>query len=256
MRIHQFTNSPIHQFRSVPSPDAVYKAGTQAGSTAREVERTLIMLKKWIIGALVAASSLSAGCLQKETTHTLYLAPDGSVEWVTSEANVHSDEADAGTRVMEEQGYIGVALLGSHGAARGLAALDPVGSVRTTVVRDQRPFLVLTSARFASVDRVLTRLFAEMQIRSTASLVRGADENSLRVRLDFSRPLEGEETAVSELGDNVEHLRIVLTDGRFGAVSGFDVAEGTSATLSKEWLERAEHAYETKDAIEFALSWN
>ena len=59
------------------------------------------MLKRLIIGGLAAASALSAGCLQKETSHTLYLAPDGSVEWVTSEANVRSDEAEAGKRLIE-----------------------------------------------------------------------------------------------------------------------------------------------------------
>ena len=214
------------------------------------------MLKKWIIGALVAASSLTAGCLQKETTHILYLAPDESVEWVATEANVHSDETDIGKRLIEEQGYIGAALLGTQGVARGLAALDPQAPVRTTVVREERPFLVLTSARFASIDRVLTKLFAQMGIRTSASILRVADENTLRVRLDFSRPLDGEETAVSELGDNIEHLRIVLTEGRFGAVSGFDVADGTSATLSAEWLDRADKAAEAKSTIEFAFSWS
>lgn len=214
------------------------------------------MLKRLVIAALVAASSLSAACLQKETSHTLYLAPDGSVEWIASEANVRSDEADAGKRLIEEQGYIGPALLGTHGVARGLAALDPQAPVRTTVVRDERPFLVLTSARFASIDRVLTRVFTEMGIRSSASVVRGEDATTLRVRLDFSQPLDERETPVSQLADNIEKLRIVMTEGRFGAVTGFDVTDSMSATLSNEWLERVEKASETKSAIEFALSWS
>jgi hypothetical protein len=214
------------------------------------------MLKRLIIGALVAASSLSAGCLQKETSHTLYLAPDGSVEWIATEGNVRSDEAEAGKRLIEEQGYIGPALLGTHGVARGLAALDPQAPVRTTIVRDERPFLVLTSARFASIDRVLTRVFTEMGIRSSAAVVRGVNETTLRVRLDFSQHVDERETPVSQLADNIEHLRIVLTEGRFGAVTGFDVTDGMSATLSNEWLERAEKASETKSPIEFALSWS
>jgi len=213
------------------------------------------MLKRLAIGALVVSTSLTAGCLQKETSHTLYLAPDGAVEWVVAEANVRSDEGEFGKRLMEEQSYIGAALLGTHGAARGLAALDPLSPVRTTVVRDERPFLVLTSARFASIDRLLARLFAEMGVRTSASILRGADETSLRVRLDFSRPVD-EHEAVSQLADNLEHLRIVLTEGRFGAVSGFDVTEGMSATLSAEWLDRAEKASESKGTIEFALSWS
>ena len=214
------------------------------------------MLKRLTIGTLVIASAVTAGCIQKETLHTLYLAPDGSVEWVVAEGNIHSDETEAGKRFMEEQAYIGPALLGTQGVARGLAALDPQMPVRTTVVRDQRPFLVLTSARFSSIDRVLTRLFTEMGVRTSASIQQGIDGNTLRVRMDFSRPLEEHETAVSELGDNLEHLRIVLTEGRFGAASGFDVTDDTSATLSPEWLDRVEKASETRSAIEFTVSWS
>ena len=214
------------------------------------------MLKTLTIVALVGICWLAAGCLQKETSHTLYLAPDGSVEWIASEANVHSDEAEIGKRLIEEQGYIGAALLGTHGVARGLAALDPQMPVKTTIVRDERPYLVLTQARFASIDRVLQRVFTEMGIRSSASVVRGPDELTLRVRLDFSHPLDEKTTAVSELGDNLEHLRIVLTEGRFGAVSGFEVADGLSATLSSEWLDQLERANETKTSTELALSWN
>jgi hypothetical protein len=214
------------------------------------------MLKTLIIGALVVASSLTTGCLQKETTHTLYLTPDGSVEWMTAEANVRSDEAEVGKRLIEEQGYIGAALLGTHGVARGLEALDPQMPVRTTIVRDERPFVIVTSARFASIDRVLTRVFTEMGIRSSASVARLVNGTTLRVRLDFSQSLEEDETPVSQLTDNVEHLRIVLTEGHFGAVTGFDVTDRMSATLSNEWLERAEKAYEAKGAIEFALSWS
>ena len=214
------------------------------------------MLKRLTIPAVAAAVALTAGCLQKETTHTLYLAPDGSVAWVASEANIHSDETEVGKRIAEEQAYIGAAFLGTHGAARGLAAIGPQGSVRTTVLRDERPFHVVTDANFAAVDRVLARVFTEMAVKTSASLVRGSDENTLRVRLDFSRPLEEHETPVSQLMDNIEHFRVVLTEGRIGHVTGFDVTDGTSATLSAEWLDRAEKAYEAKGSIEFALSWS
>ena len=48
----------------------------------------------------------------------------------------------------------------------------------------------------------------------------------------------------------------MLTEGRIGPVSGFDVTDGTSATLSDEWLDQVEKAYEAKGTIEFALSWS
>ena len=204
--------------------------------------------------SVVLGSVVLTGCLQKETTHTIYLAPDGEAAWVVSEMNVYSDETEVGRRLEEEQQYIGPATLGGHGAARALAALG--GTVRTTVLRDERPFHVVTDARFSAIDRVLERLFVEMGIRSSASLVHDGEQTVLRVRLDFSRPLEKKQTPASELAEAIEDFRFVLTEGRFGVVSGFDVTDGVSATLSRDWMDRAEKAYEAKGTIEFALSWS
>ena len=212
------------------------------------------MLKRLGMTVISGALLLTAGCLQKETSHTLYLAPDGSVAWVASEGNVYSDETDPGKRIEEEQRYIGPALLGAHGVARGLAALGPLSAVRTTILRDERPFHVVTDARFRAVDRALERVFTEMGVKTSASLVREADRTILRVSLDFTKPLAERETPVSELFD-LAHLRFVLTDGRFGDVTGFDVTEGTVATLSHDWLDRAEKARDAKSTIEFTLLW-
>src|SRR4051812_5846603 len=154
------------------------------------------MLKRLNVLIVATLTALTAGCLQKETTHTLYLAPDGSVSWVVSESNVRSNETDRATRVAEEQEYIAESTLGTHGTARGLAALGPLGAVRTTVFRGERPFHVVTSADFAAIDQVLQRVFTEMAIETSASLVRRKDDDTLRVRLDFSHPLEEHETPV------------------------------------------------------------
>jgi hypothetical protein len=214
----------------------------------------IIMLKTLGMTVISGALLLTAGCLKKETSQTLYLAPDGSVAWVASEDNVYSDETDLGKRIAEEQQYIGPALLGTHGVARALAALSPQSAVRTTILRDERPFHVVTDARFRAVDRVLERVFTDLGVRTSASLLRDADHTALRVSLDFSQPLAERETPVSELFD-LDHFRFVLTDGRFGAVTGFDVTEGMVAVLSPEWRQRADKASETKGTIEFTLSW-
>ena len=218
-------------------------------------EKAFIMLKRLNVLIVATLTALTAGCLQKETTQTMYLAPDGSVSWVVSESNVRSDETDGAKRLTEEQEYIAEAMLGTHGTARGLAALGPLGAVRTAVLRAERPFHVVTSAEFAAADQVLQRVFTEMAIGTSASFVRDGDEDTLRVTLDFSHPLEEHETPVSELIGSFERFRLVLTEGRIANTSGLDVMDGTSATLSDQWLERAERAYEAKSSIEFSLSW-
>jgi hypothetical protein len=200
----------------------------------------------------IAALATTGGCLQKETSHTLYLSPDGAVSWAVSESNVYSDEEQAGPRIREEQEYAGAVLLGTHGAARSLAAVGAQGPIRTTVVRDEAPFHVITEARFDRIDRLLERLFTKAGIRTTASFVADTGGSTLRVRLEFAEGMK-EDEAVSDLVD-VDHFRFVLTDGRFADSNGFDTT-ATTAVFSREWLDSAEKAFEEERPIEFTLSW-
>ena len=211
-----------------------------------------MMLNRLVRVAAVAALVMAGGCLQKETSHTLYLSPDGAVAWVTVEAGVYSDEPDIGKRLNEEQEFLAPVLVGAHGTARALAALEPAGQVRTTIVRAERPFHVVTDARFERVDRLLERLFTKAGIRTAASFVREGDQATLRVRLDLRAQKEPDPVVVDLL--DLEHLRFALTDGRFGAVTGFDVQDGQLASLSRDWLERAEQADQAHATIEFALT--
>lgn len=212
------------------------------------------MFRTVAMSLICVAAGVTAGCLQKETSHTIYLAPDGAASWVISELNVRSD-AEQGARIAEEQAFIGAALLGSHGAARGLAALHPQGLVRTTVLRDERPFQVVTDARFASVDQLLERFFTELGIRTSSSLTVDGFRTTLRVQLDFSRPLPERKSDAAELAETFDRFRFVLTDGRFDTVTGFDVVDGASATLSSDWLERADLASESGGRVDLMLSW-
>lgn len=213
------------------------------------------MIRTVAMSLMFAVVAATAGCLQKETTHTIYLAPDGAVSWVISELNVRSDEQEADKRIAEEQTFIGAALLGSHGAARGLAALRPEGLVRTTILRDERPFQVVTDARFTAVDRLLERLFTELGIRTSSSLTAVGSLATLRVQLDFSRPLRERKSDAAELVEALDRFRFVLTDGRFDTATGFDLVDGASATLSSDWLERADLASESGGRVDLMLSW-
>jgi hypothetical protein len=204
-----------------------------------------------ILLVLVAA----AGCLQKETTHILYLSADGSVRWTVEETNVYSDEADAGARFTEEQVYIGPALIAAHRAALALQALGPDAPIRTTVVRDERPFHVVTDARFLRVDRAFERLFKQSGLRGSASLDRLDDRYALRIRLDFGQELEENDSPATALLEDFENFSFVLTEGRFIAGGGFDVPGRTKAVISREWIARMEEAMKARCEIQLVLTW-
>jgi hypothetical protein len=223
--------------------DAVYQAGG-------------IMLRRPKIPALLAVVLAASGCLKKETTHTLYLSPDSGLRWVVDESGVHSDESEPGRRVQEEQAYIGPALIGAHRIAQGLQAIGPDGPVRTTVVRDERPFHVVTDARFVRVDRAFDRLFAACGIKAAVTLSQEAGRSSLHMRFDFTREVEERETPARVLLEDLENFRFVLTEGRFVAGGGFDVQDRTRAVISREWVTNVEAARSAGREVELTLVWD
>lgn len=202
------------------------------------------------------AALVAAGCLQKETAHTLYLSPDGSMKWVAVESEVYSDETDPGARFTEEQRYIGAALVGTHPVALGLKELNPSTIVETTVLRDERPFHVVTKAGFARADRALERLFVESGVAASVRLTSDGRRSTLRFEFDFSRDLAERESPVTVLLEELEDFTFVLTEGAFIAGGGFEVRDRAGrARISGDWLKLADEAVEGKRKIELVLAW-
>ena len=212
-------------------------------------------MKKLSMPAVLIAVLATAGCLQKETTHTVYLTPDGGARWVADEAGVHSDEEDPGARVAEEQAFIGPALIGGGRMAQAFQALGSDGLVKTTVLRDERPFHVVTEAPFASVDRLFAKLFKETGVPATVTLTRDGDRTTLRMRFDFTREVDERATAAAALLEDLDRLKFVLSHGEFVAGGGFDVPDRISARISPEFFAELEKAMEGRREIVLSLVW-
>ena len=72
------------------------------------MKRTLVLLVICV---------LTAGCLLKRTTHTLYLETDGTVTWTVLEADVRSSEDKASARREEEKDFLDRVASGEHAPA-------------------------------------------------------------------------------------------------------------------------------------------
>lgn len=212
-------------------------------------------MRKPAVLALVLSILALSGCLRKETVHTLYLSLDGSVRWVVAESGVYSDQADAGERIAEEQAYIGPALIGAHTAAVALTTLRPAGVVETMVVRDERPFHVITQARFSRIDVLAGRLLHELGVRGRAELTTTGSVSTLVITFDFSREIEEKESPVSRLLQEGSDLRIMLSEGRFLDSPAFDITDGVQASMSDAWTAQAQEAFEARRSIQLRLTW-
>ena len=209
--------------------------------------RTLILM--------IGFGCLATGCLRKDTTQTLYIGTDGAARWMVAEAEVYSDDADIGTRLAEEQAYIGAALIGTQPVALAFAALKPDSIVKTTVLRDERPFHVVTEARFNAVENVLQRLFTDAGLHATVVLKNAETRSTLGMRFDFSKAVADRDSAATVLFESIDELRFVIAEGTFVAGGGFDVEDRRRATISPEWMAAAERALEERRPIELSLTW-
>ena len=185
--------------------------------------------------ALVAAVG-AAGCLVKETTHRLYLAPSGAVAWAVLEEGVRSTENDRAKRASDEREWLAAIARDAHPVAEGLRRLG-AAEASTTLLRPARPYMVLTDARFERVDRVITRLFEELGLRGGAALTVNGQETTLSIVLDLASlddPGPEQESPVTALVEDVERYRFVLTEGRFVSATGFGILDGETAAMLQE----------------------
>ena len=205
-------------------------------------------------------------CLEKDIRHDLYLYPDGSVDWTTMESNVRSTISDPAERDMEDSQYLMAAQRGEHSMA---LALESMGGrrVRSRIIRDERPFRVLTSAYFVSIEKMFRRMLDEAGIKNEVDLELGVlvedpgtgaeilcDRLVIRIEEEETKEDDEEDPPVSEILFSLEEMQIVLVEGRFVAARGFEIhSRGDLATMEPDDGEQQDP--EENESV-YWLSWS
>ncbi|MEO7272014.1 MAG: hypothetical protein ABIX28_20640 [Vicinamibacterales bacterium] len=172
---------------------------------------------------MVLVVAAASGCLRKEVAHTIYLGPAGVV-WAVTESGVRSDEREPADRRREEYGYAVAASAGVHPMAEAFHRLG-AQTVTTTWLRRERPYAVLTEARFADVRQLALALLDEVGAPGEVSLERQGCRTRLDARISAEEAPEASESPVQELLSELDAVRLTLTEGRFVAADGFEIRE-------------------------------
>jgi hypothetical protein len=206
-------------------------------------------MRRFSGAALLALAALSTtACLEGEVTHTIYLSPGGAVAWTVMESNVRSTGADEA----EEREYLAAALAGENDVAAAFAALEPL-RVQTRVLRRERPFTVLTEARFARVEDLGNAILGAFRVPGNVWLETGPEVTTLHVHLDLRAmdTNEDNDTPVAALlGEELAAYRIVLTDGQFVAAEGFALDRGNTRAVPVAVSDDV-----PREIIDLSLSW-
>lgn len=184
------------------------------------------------ISLVVLAGVLLTGCLQKDVTHTIYISPD-SATWSVLEKDIRSDERAPADRIAEEHDYVLAATAGTHPVAQAFRRLG-AHAVTTTWLRRDRPYTVLTEARFSSLEQIVKAVLRDAQLPGEVTAIRTGCETRLTVRVDLSGAPAVEDSALDALIGDANDYRIVLTEGAFVAASGFTIShDGMAAVVDR-----------------------
>lgn len=196
----------------------------------------------FIVAVTLAAS---AGCLHADKTQTLYVAADGVVTWMVVEKDVRSDERDAVKAAAEEREYITRARVEAHPVAQAFRRLDAI-NVTTQVVRDTRPFTVITTAQFPSLGVLGQSLMDALAV--DASSVSTTDGTRTAWTLTVRSEPGKTDDDLTMLLDEPWH--IVLESGRFVTAQNVRIDGGQRAIL-------LEHSPEAELAMPlvWSLTW-
>jgi hypothetical protein len=219
-------------------------------------------MKRFTFALTLAATLAMPGCLQKDTTSTICLRPDGSFDWIVLEQNVRSDESDQAARLKEEAGYADTVARGELGTVSGFLALGGE-DVRVRWLRSSRPYAVMIDARFGSLSRMFDRLLLPCGIPYQSEITTSAGVTTWTLRADVGVDGERLEAAAQEgadacgqdvggLSDALDELRIVLESGDFTAATGFTLQGATEAVIDEKALEEA---VKTTGVVDLSLSW-
>jgi hypothetical protein len=195
---------------------------------------------------LLLAAASAGGCLRKDVTHTLYLAPT-DVTWSVVESGVRSDETDPAARWLEEQDYLLAARAGRHGVARALGAAGAT-RVGTLLVRSDRPFTVITEGHFTDLAGLARSVIRRAGARGDATIERDGCRQTFRAWVDPSQDANGDDLA--DLVTDLSAYRLVLTDGRFLDARGFTIVEDGTVAIPVETVDPED------GLVRISLSWN
>ena len=205
------------------------------------------------LAGTICVMLLGGACLQREVTETWYLDSSGAVTWSVIERDVRSDAQTALDRQNEEAVYWMAVQRDDHPIARGMRLLDPV-QIRTTSLRREAPFTVVTDARFPSIELLGRRLIERLGWSGTSVVVRSDDATTWTLTLrdpnsasDSERPGDDMMALVGDL----DQLRVVLTAGRFQDAVGFTIsADARVAVIA--WPDEANAERQT---LVLRLTW-
>jgi hypothetical protein len=249
------TTAPSFLHTPLKAPGSARQGGRR--DPAEKVEDGK-MLKR--IAAIATLVLLAAACMMTESEHTFYLDPDGSVTWMVVDSNVRSDE-EGQKGLDEELAFLDSVDSGEHDTAVMMDECAPL-RIDTRLVRDERPYMVVTSGRFGNVADLFQCLFDADDADALVELIRLDGHYRLTINVDVALEddVEASETEAKVTTNHVDPLpadvvSFFLTEGEFVEAEGFVIDEESRSARPIEFDEKQLEEIVRKGTLVYSLTW-
>jgi hypothetical protein len=214
-------------------------------------------MKQLMIGIAIVAAMATTGCLQKDTSSTIYLDPSGSLEWMVLERDVQSDSDEPKTQFEEEVAYLDALRADEHPIATAFRALGGQ-HVTTQALRTSRPYAAVVQAEFTSLTALLAPMLDACEVPHGTDVRSDGEETTWTLWMDvgpegdLDTP-EGCDTPFEGLLEAMD-VTIALTSGHFTHAQGFTLGGNTRAKLDED-ATKPDALARNGGRLVFSLSW-
>jgi hypothetical protein len=210
------------------------------------------MIKRIAFIALTLAIA-PLGCIIDETTHVVYLEPDGSVTWRVLQDLVRSDKEAPRERLSEEERFVDGVDTADDSWSKTFAEMGAT-EVDAWYLRDRRPYSLVVEARFEGLDEVTEALAEQTEAEMQVSLVQDGD--LFHYTLTVPPPAEAEDADdVEDAWQWAQHrFRLVTARGRFVQARGFAISADGAVAVPRRLTEEEVQEYE--GASFYTLTWD
>ncbi len=178
---------------------------------------------------------VASACLKSESTVTWYVDPGGAVTWSILERDIRSDAKDRTERETEESTFLTLAKSREHPAGTGFLRVGGA-AIKSTIIKDKPPFVVLTEAQFTGLDQLGRRLMNGYRITGTSFVTRDGDAWTWTLTIEDTPEEMDDELASAELEALIgDRLQVALREGHFTKAKGFEIQDdGRIARMVKD----------------------
>jgi hypothetical protein len=217
------------------------------------------MKRRDFTGMMMVGLALGlVGCLQSDTRSTIYLKQDGSIDWMVLESNVRSDESASAKRVGEEADYLNAVASDRHPAADSFRTLGAL-QVRTSLIRDVRPYATRVEGDFDSLTGVIHRGLAACGIPHEIHQTRDGATTTWALKVyvepwlhDGVEPVPIDKDVCNAVGALLTgELRVMLEAGHFTQWTGFKQVSPDMVAVDEDAVKNAT----TDEAVEANGGW-